>query len=92
MNFLIVTYDIPSDKRRNKICNILKDYGTRVQYSVFECILDDVLTSKMILRLKKQCENHTDSIRIYSLCSNCQRKIKVIGKGKISENEKFIII
>ena len=31
-----VAYDITDDKRRNKVAKILKDFGKRVQYSVFE--------------------------------------------------------
>ena len=37
----LVSYDISDDKRRRKVCKILEGYGYRVQYSVFECDLDD---------------------------------------------------
>lgn len=33
----VISYDISNDRRRNKIAKILLDYGRRVQYSVFEC-------------------------------------------------------
>ncbi|MBD2045501.1 CRISPR-associated endonuclease Cas2 [Coleofasciculus sp. FACHB-64] len=33
MLFYVVTYDIPCDKRRRKISNLLEGYGRRVQYS-----------------------------------------------------------
>ena len=29
-----VAYDITDDKRRNRVAKILKDFGTRIQYSV----------------------------------------------------------
>ncbi|RJP64442.1 MAG: CRISPR-associated endonuclease Cas2, partial [Candidatus Abyssobacteria bacterium SURF_17] len=32
-----VSYDVSNNKKRSKIADILKDYGHRVQYSVFEC-------------------------------------------------------
>ena len=35
----VVAYDIRQDRRRNKVMNTLKDFGLRVQYSVFECEL-----------------------------------------------------
>ncbi len=39
-HFVVVAYDIPDDKRRLKVMNTLLDYGgTRVNYSVFECML-----------------------------------------------------
>lgn len=34
--FYIISYDIPDDGRRNKLAKVLKGFGTRVQYSVFE--------------------------------------------------------
>jgi len=36
-------YDIPSDKRRKKVSDLLEGYGQRVQYSVFECVLTQVV-------------------------------------------------
>ena len=35
----VISYDIVSDKLRNKVAKILLDYGKRVQYSVFECYI-----------------------------------------------------
>ena len=40
--FYLVTYDITDDQRRTKVAKILEDFGDRVQYSVFEMILDRV--------------------------------------------------
>ena len=39
MLLYVVTYDIPSNKRRKKVSDLLEGYGRRVQYSVFECLL-----------------------------------------------------
>jgi CRISPR-associated endonuclease Cas2 len=36
---ILVSYDIPDDRRRTKLAHTLKDFGQRVQYSVFECLL-----------------------------------------------------
>jgi CRISPR-associated protein Cas2 len=38
--FIVVRYDIPHDRRRTRLHRTLKNFGTRVQYSVFECVLD----------------------------------------------------
>jgi len=37
---ILVSYDIPNDRRRVKIAKTLEDFGDRVQYSVFECDLE----------------------------------------------------
>ena len=51
--YAIVTYDIPEDKRRTKIHNILKSYGQWVQYSVFECDLTQTQYAQLRSRLAK---------------------------------------
>ena len=51
--FLVVCYDIPDDKRRNKISQILEGYGERVQWSVFECDIKPEHVKKMKAKLEK---------------------------------------
>ncbi len=78
--YLIVSYDIPDDKRRNRISKVLKNYGERVQFSVFECDL----TREQLLRMQHALtkiikEQEDDSVRFYFLCDGCKRKIERIG-------------
>ena len=89
--FYIVSYDIPDDKRRNNVAKVLLDFGERVQYSVFECIMDDVLHEKMTSRLRKIIKEE-DSIRIYTLCAKCEKTITVIGSGEITKDENVFIL
>lgn len=51
MVLYVVTYDIPSDKRRQKVAKLLEGYGRRVQYSVFECLLSEVKYEELQKRL-----------------------------------------
>src|SRR5690606_2556717 len=37
----VVCYDVVDDRMRNRIFKLLKDYGRRVQYSVFEVECDE---------------------------------------------------
>ncbi len=39
-NLIVVSYDIPDDRRRLRLAHALKDFGARVQYSAFECHLE----------------------------------------------------
>jgi CRISPR-associated protein Cas2 len=71
----------------------LKDYGIRVQHSVFECRLEEsrfiTLRSKLADLLQKN-----DSIRWYPLCRWCRVKISRQGEGISPNDEKdegFII-
>ena len=59
---------------------VLKNYGSWIQYSVFECDINKV----DYLRLQNQLENlidsnDDDSVRFYILCEDCKRKIERIG-------------
>ena len=89
--FYIVSYDIPDDKRRNRVAKTLLDYGSRVQYSVFECIMDDKLMEKMFVRLS-EVATEDDRIRIYSLCAKCESNVKIIGRGEITKDEDVYIL
>ena len=90
--FYIVSYDIPDTPRRTKIAKILEDFGDRVQYSVFECLLEKELLEKMIDRLEKVVQEEEDSIRVYALCGNCEKGIKVIGQGEVTKEKKYYIL
>jgi CRISPR-associated protein Cas2 len=90
--FYLVSYDIPETKRRGKIARVLKDYGRRVQLSVFECTLDDERIKKMVGRLEKLVAAGEDSIRIYDLCSECKGKIIVLGGGAVVEEPIVYIL
>lgn len=39
--FCVVAYDIQDDRSRIQISKILEKYGTRINYSVFECMFTD---------------------------------------------------
>jgi CRISPR-associated protein Cas2 len=90
--FLVVVYDISNDKRRTRVHKILKDYGTPVQYSVFECLIDDANMKKMILRVKKVLRPRLDHLRLYSVCGNCREKIEVIGIHEISQKKISYVV
>ena len=90
--FFLVSYDIPDDKRRTKLAKALKDFGDRVQYSVFECLLHGDLLEEMVARIDGIVEEKDDSVRIYALCATCERAIRVIGKGKVTKDKDIYII
>ena len=88
---IVISYDISEDKRRTKIHSILKSYGQWMQYSVFECELTKTEYAKLRSRLGKIINNETDSIRFYSLCGCCQKKIERIGGEQPRDNTIFFV-
>ncbi len=89
--FYIISYDIPDDKKRNGVAKTLLDFGKRVQYSVFECIMDDAALENLLKRLGEIIAGD-DSVRIYELCAKCEKSIRVLGAGKITEDESVYIL
>jgi CRISPR-associated protein Cas2 len=91
MGYVVISYDISDDRTRNKVANLLMDYGKRVQYSVFECRVDAKTLDKIIALLMPFAEG-TDSIRVYQLCESCVKNVVVLGKGELTEVAKFHLV
>lgn len=88
----LVTYDIPDDRRRLRLAKTLKDFGDRVQYSVFECLLDRELMERMHSRIVGVICEAEDSVRIYPLCAGCEKGLAIIGQGEVSREEEVYIL
>jgi CRISPR-associated protein Cas2 len=90
--YLVVSYDIHDDKRCTRIHKALKNFGERIQFSVFECDL----TKEQVLRMQYTLqriikEEDQDSVRFYHLCDTCQRKIDRIGGIMPRENGPVVV-
>ncbi|MGF1588851.1 MAG: CRISPR-associated endonuclease Cas2 [Pleurocapsa sp.] len=80
--FYVIVYDIPCDKRRKKVADLLEGYGKRVQYSVFECVLNKGQYQQLRNRLKKSINLEKDSIRIYPITKSSLQQVVNWGTGK----------
>lgn len=89
--YVVVSYDIPEDKRRTKVHKILKSYGQWMQYSVFECDLTETQYAKLRLRLSKLIKPEQDSIRFYFLCRCCQGKVERVGGETVRDETVFFV-
>ena len=86
-----VAYDITDDRRRNKVAKILKDFGSRVQYSVFECNTDRQALLRLQNRLEKAIDLQEDTITFYHLCAVCEKRIARIGVKKDLDRQSYIV-
>jgi CRISPR-associated protein Cas2 len=87
----IVAYDIPSDRRRTKVHKALWGFGKWTQYSLFECFLDARELVRLRTRLHDLIDPNEDSVRIYPLCSACQKAVETIGGALPKEEITFIV-
>jgi len=91
-HFVVVSYDIPKDQRRNRVCKLLKDYGERVQYSVFECLVRPEELKRLKERLKPLLEPTEDDVRFYRLCENCRPKALIWGRKKRRQWKQAVVV
>lgn len=75
----VIVYDVSRDKRRNKVATILEGYGERVQYSVFECLLEGEQFEALWQEIRAVVEESEDSVRAYRLCAACVAWTKTLG-------------
>jgi CRISPR-associated protein Cas2 len=91
-HFVVVSYDIPDDRRRTKVCHLLKDYGQRVQYSVFECQLRPKDFKRLRERLRPLLDLAEDDVRFYRLCQVCLPKAKIWGPSPRQGVRESIVV
>jgi len=94
---VLITYDVrtesPDGKRRlRRIAKICQDYGQRVQYSVFECVIDPAQWTQMKQRLTNEMDQEQDSLRFYFLGANWKRRIEHIGAKPAYDPEGPLIV
>lgn len=79
MHYLIA-YDITDDRRRHRIAKLLEGYGTRSQYSLFECHLTPHQLRRLRHRLDRHLNHDTDRLAIYPIAANLEPKIQRLGQ------------
>ena len=82
--FYLLAYDIPSDKRRQKLARLCEAVADRVQYSVFEAYLTPAELEKLLKKAGRVMEEREDSLRIYSLCAACRERVQTRGQGRVT--------
>lgn len=93
---VLITYDVSTEtdagkSRLRKVSKKCKDYGQRVQNSVFECLIDPAQLRQLQDALKKIIDPEVDSLRFYYLGDNWKQRIEHIGAKPSIDLEGTII-
>ena len=93
---VLVSYDVSTEKngqkRLRRVAKVCKNYGQRVQYSVFECVVDPAQWTLMRQNLINEIDLKLDSLRFYFLGSNWKRKVEHVGaKASLDMDGPLII-
>lgn len=94
--FYVVAYDIPDDRRRNRVHRILSGFGRWTQYSLFECFLTRKQLVELQARLKRSglgpnLRPEEGSVRFYPLCQNCLGRVETIGSERPREEVAYVV-
>ena len=95
--FVLISYDVATSddggqRRLRRVARACKDYGQRVQYSVFECIVDPAQWAKLKARLISEIDQEKDSLRFYYLGSNWRHRVEHVGAKESVDQEGPLII
>lgn len=94
---VVVSYDVNTEtpagrKRLRHVAKACVDCGQRVQFSVFECLLDPAQWTALRGRLVGLIDAQTDSLRFYFLGSNWQKRVEHVGAKKGYDPEGTLIV
>lgn len=81
---LLITYDVNTETaegktRLRRVAKQCKNYGQRVQNSVFECVVDAATALKVRHALESIIDPEKDSLRFYNLGNNYHTKVDHVG-------------
>jgi len=89
--FIVISYDITDDRRRRRIFKLMEGYGTRVQYSVFECELSGTQLKELRTRVQKLMQPREDSVRFYMLCADDVKRVLCLGGRPLTREALFYL-
>jgi CRISPR-associated protein Cas2 len=94
---VLVSYDVGTTtvegrRRLRRVAKICLDYGTRVQNSVFECVLDSTQWTQFRFQLLQAYSETEDSLRFYFLGKSWKSHVEHHGiKNVLSVEEPLIV-
>lgn len=95
--FVLITYDVasttPEGRRRlRRVARVCLNFGQRVQYSVFECLVDEAHWVRMKHELLEEINPHEDSLRFYFLGQDPSQRVEHYGAKPSVDFEDALII
>ena len=95
--WIIVAYDVTTEtkegrRRLRRVAQVCKNFGQRVQKSVFECSVDQARFETLRRNLLKEVDVKEDSLRFYRLQEPRDAHIEEYGVNKTIFFDEPLII
>lgn len=75
----LIGYDICEPRRLQRVARVCEDFGIRVQYSIFECHLDEQKFERFWGRLLKEIDPAEDRLVAYQIDARSAKKTRTAG-------------
>ena len=94
---VLVSYDVrtsePGGARRlRRVAKVCRNFGQRVQFSVFECIVDPAQWVRLRQQLINEIDEELDSLRFYFLGANWRGRVEHVGAKASLDQEGPLIV
>ena len=94
---VLVSYDVRTSeeggaKRLRRVAKVCRNFGQRVQFSVFECIVDPAQWTSLRQQLIDEIDIDADSLRFYFLGAQWQNRVEHVGAKESVDQEGPLII
>ena len=94
---VVICYDVATvegegRRRLRRVAKVCKNYGQRVQFSVFECEVDPAQWTAIRHQLIDEIDPEVDSLRFYFLGSKWRRRTEQIGLKKSYDPDDPLIV
>ncbi len=81
---VVVTYDVHTEsefgkRRLRRVARLCQNHGQRVQFSVFECLVDPAKWTTLRAALESEIDPEEDSLRFYFLGANWHNRVEHVG-------------
>lgn len=95
--WILVTYDVNTEtaagrKRLRQVAQVCKNYGQRVQKSVFECSVNEMQYERMKQRLLKRINEEEDSLRLYRMTEPRDKHVEEFGFWRVIDFDEPLIV
>lgn len=94
---VLISYDVrtsePGGARRlRRVAKVCRNFGQRVQFSVFECLVDPAQWVRLRQQLIDEIDEEADSLRFYFLGANWRGRVEHVGAKASLDQEGPLIV
>ncbi len=85
--WIVVCYDVNTEtregrRRLRRVAQVCKNFGQRVQKSVFECQVDEMKFEQLRRKLLKEVSLEQDNLRLYRLTEPRDKRVEEYGSTR----------